>query len=351
MGRLLPLLMQDSLTGFKFSTLSIKLFPTPLQMKFIWNHQKNLQSQKLFSHMIPELDAILEERGPSEVALLKSFTALDIKYRSQDSLINIRNNMSRPLKILDLSILQELRIGGIFIGIIVLPLLSTLVAHGSFVNLKKLTIYNVMFGRKLTLTNMPSLRSLALQECRDSLLTLPLVLADDIRLSTFSGWIFSNVEEMTPLLAQTKGLKSLHIKHRGLIMAINRTQQELVHAMISHKDTLRVLNLELSLAFLNELDVALWECHVVKAIQCCKKLVTLSLPLISNTSINYYRELIASFPDLETLTIYDSLVTCQHWSQDHVIFLFSASTHLKVICFRGSLPDYPGHWEERFERK
>lgn len=136
-------------------------------------------------------------------------------------------------------------------------------------------------------------------------LTEPLVLADDIRLSTFVGWIVSDVQEMTSQLAQTKGLESLHIKCRDQIRSTNRDQQELIHGVISHKDTLRVLNLDLRLDFTSSLDIVLWELHVVQAIQCCKKLVTLSLPLLENRSINYYLELIAAFPDLENLTIHE----------------------------------------------
>ena len=319
MGGVLPLLRQDSLTRFKFSVSSANQFPTPLQMRFIWNHQKNLQNQKLSWHMILELDEILEERGPSEVALLKSFTALDISNRTCDSNKirdkNIRDILSLPLKILDLSILQKLRIGGLFIGSVILPLLNTLFAGGSFVNLKKLTLFSVIFERALTLTNVPSLKSLALHKCMDNFVALPVVLADDIRLSTFFGEIWSNVEEMTLLLAQIKGgLESLHIKRGNRIKPVNRTYKEFVRAMIRHKDTLRVLNLELSLACINQLDIILWELYVVQAIKCCKKIATLSLPLVANMPIDYYRGLIASFPDLETLTIYESPTICDNWS-------------------------------------
>ena len=306
--------------------------------------------------MILALDEILEERGPSEVALLKSFTALDISNRTYDSLNkirdkNIRDILSLPLKILDLSILQKLQIGGVFIGSVILPLLNTLFAGGSFVNLKKLTLFSVIFERALTLTNVPSLQSLALQECMNNFVALPMVLADDIRLSTFFGEIWSNVEEMTPLLAHIKGLESLHIKRDNRIKPINRTHKEFVRAITRHKDTLRVLNLELSLACINQLDIILWELYVVQAIKCCKKIATLSLPLVANMPIDYYRELIASFPDLETLTIYESPAFCDNWSQDHVTSLFLTFTHLKGIHIRGCHPNYLGEWENHFKRK
>lgn len=156
---------------------------------------------------------------------------------------------------------------------------------------------------------------------------------------------------MIPVLAQIKGLECLHIKRRHRIMAMDQAQKELIRAMISHKKTLRVLNLEESLASSNRVDAMLWDFHVVKAIQSCRKLVRLSLPLVSNRSMKYYREMIASFPDLKTLTIYDSLATCANWSRDNTMILFSASTNLETICFKGSHPNGRGTWEQRFERQ
>ena len=121
--------------------------------------------------------------------------------------------------------------------------------------------------------------------------------------------------------------------------------------MISHKETLRELNLDESLASSNRVDPLLWDCHIVKALKSCKKLFRLSLPLLSNSSMDYYREMIASFPDLKTLTIYDTLVPCANWSRYIAMILFSASTNLEIICFKGSLPNYRGTREQRFERK
>ena len=351
MGRLLPLLRPDSLTELSFRAISPRHFPTPPQMEFIWNHQKNLQNQRLYSHMVPELDLILRKRGPSQTALLKSFTELNINDRTSKCSVDVRSMMSWPLKSLDLSILQRLRIGGLYIGDVVLSSLNTLFARGSFVNLRELTFSWIVFEKEMVLTNLPSLKVLTLRECTGVLPTLPLVIADDIRLSSFFGWIFGEVEEMIPVLAQIKGLECLHIKRRHRILAMDQAQKELVRAMISHKKTLRVLNLEESLSSSNRVDAMLWDFHIVKAIQSCRKLIRLSIPLLSNRSINYYREMIASFPDLETLTIYDSLATCANWSLDNAVMLFSASTNLETICFKGSLPNHPGTWEQRYERK
>lgn len=128
-------------------------------------------------------------------------------------------------------------------------------------------------------------------------------------------------------------------------------QKELVRVMISHKETLRELNLDDSLASSNRVDPLLWDCHIVKASRICEKLVRLSLPLPSKRSMGYYCEMIASFLDLKTLTIYDTLVTCGDWSRDNAMILFSASSNLETICVKGSLPNYRGTREQRFERK
>ena len=297
MGHLLPLLRQDSLTELSFKAISSKHFPTPPQMTFIWNYQKNLQNQKLYFYMVPELKSLLIQRGPGQTALLHSFTELDINNRTNKSSVDIRSMMCWPLRSLDLSILQKFRIGGIYTDEIVLTLLDTLFARGFFVNLTALTFSWIIFKKTMRLTNLPSLKFLALEECSARFPDLPLVLADDIRLTTFFGWIFGEIEEIIPVLAQIKGLERLHIKRCRRIMEMDEGQKEMVRVMISHKETLRELNIDESLAASNRVDPLLWDCHIVKALRSCKKLVQLSLPLLSNRSIDYYQEIIESFPD------------------------------------------------------
>ena len=337
LGQLLPLLKQDSLTRFKYSAVTKNQFPTPIQMKFIWSHQKKLQNQKLYWHMVPSLEAIVNECGPSEVALLNSFTRLDINvcYHTSKSLDVMRNIMGRSLEVLDLSILQKLRIWGIPSGFVILPLLNTLFANGSFINLKKLFISNVLFKKTVRLTKLPLLNSLTLQDFGNDVGILPLELADDIRLSTFSGSAILQIEEMTPILAQIKGLESLHIKCREEVLSSTRAQQDFIHAIVSNnRDTLSVLNFELKLLGLTTLfNAYIWEFYITKEIQCCKKLVTLSLPRIE-MPINSYCELIAALPNLETLTIYELSPKFEDWSKDDIRSMMSASTgNLKAIFF------------------
>ena len=59
-NRLLPLFRRDFLIKFSFSTKSSDCFPTPQQLRFLWNHQKHLQNLKFHSHMVPWLEKFLE---------------------------------------------------------------------------------------------------------------------------------------------------------------------------------------------------------------------------------------------------------------------------------------------------
>lgn len=337
LGQLLPLLRRDSLTRFKYFALSKKRFPTPTQMKFIWNHQKKLQNQRLYWHMVPSLESIVKECGPSEVALLKSFTMLDISvgYHTHRSSDATRNIMSRSLKVIDLSILQKLRVWGSQSGFVILPLLNTLFANESFINLKKIFISNVFFEKTVRLTKLPLLNSLALEEFGADFGIVPLEFADDIKLSTFTGRALLRIEEMTPILAQIKGLESLHIKMTDEILSPTRAQRDFINAIIrNNQDTLSVLNLELKLQGLTNLfNSYIWEFYITKDIQYCKKLVTLSLPRIE-MPINCYCELIAALPNLETLTIHDFSTEFEDWSQDDIKLMMSASSgNLKAIFF------------------
>ena len=172
---------------------------------------------------------------------------------------------------------------------------------------------------------------------------MPLELANDIKLLTFFGWAYWYIEEMTPLLAQMKGLESLHLKCAHEILLPTSAQQEFINAIISNnQDTLCVFNLEISLEGLITLfNNTVWENYIVKAIQCCKKLVTLSLPRIE-MSINSYRELIAALPNLQTLNIYGLPTIDANWNHDDLKLLFSASTgNRKYIYFESSPSGLP----------
>lgn len=182
---------------------------------------------------------------------------------------------------------------------------------------------------------MPLLSSLRLGEFGTDVGILPLELTDDIRLSNFSGSAVCHIEEMTPILAQIKGLKSLHIKCIDEIISSTRAQQDFINAIISNnQDTLSVLDLELKLQGVATLiNSYIWGFYIMKDIQCCKKLGTLSLPRIE-MPISSYCELIAALPKLETLIIHDLSTEVEDWSQDDIRLMMSASTdNLKAIFY------------------
>lgn len=92
MGRLLPSTPARFSDGVQlFGIIHQKNYPTPLQMQFIWNSQRNLHNQNLCSQMVPALDIVLKERGPSQSALLKYFTKLEINDQTHKCLVNIQS--------------------------------------------------------------------------------------------------------------------------------------------------------------------------------------------------------------------------------------------------------------------
>lgn len=122
MDQVLPLLRKDFLTEFSFSTTSSTRFPTPIQMKFLWARQENLQNLKLYSHMVPNLEEFLELE-PSRSALLRSFTKLDISDKFDGLPLNYRAIMIWPLRNLVLS-LQNLQLHGRSISTLILCMLT-----------------------------------------------------------------------------------------------------------------------------------------------------------------------------------------------------------------------------------
>ncbi|MCJ1346565.1 hypothetical protein MMC31_004783 [Peltigera leucophlebia] len=300
MDRLLPLLRQDSLTEFRFWTVSADHFPTALQMRFMLTNQKNIQYAKIYSHMVPVLDEVLREHESSQVAMLKSVTELDITDSAYQWVENIQSMICWPLKNLDLRILRRMRIDGLFVDDHFLSTLNTLFARGSFVNLSILFFEYINLKEKLTLTNLPSLKTLVLHVGGPHGTSLPLILADDIRLSSFEGWTYKEIEKLTVFLTQTRDLEYLSIENCKTITATGRTQKDLASAIMRHQETLRLLNHKEDLALETELDAWMWDFHIVKAIKSCKKLVNLSFPLGSDMPTDYYLSLIKSLQAKES---------------------------------------------------
>lgn len=115
-----------------------------------------------------------------------------------------------PLKNLDLSILRKMQIDGLLIGNSFLSTLNSLFVRGSFANLLNLCFENLS-SKKLTLTNMIFLKTLSFDVEGMSRGNLLLILANNIKLSSFYSWAWSEIEIKTVLLAQTSGLEFLSI--------------------------------------------------------------------------------------------------------------------------------------------
>lgn len=355
MDQVLPLLRKDFLTEFSFSTTSSTRFPTPIQMKFLWARQENLQNLRLYSHMVPNLEEFLELE-PSRSALLRSFTKLDISDKFDGLPLNYRAIMIWPLRNLDLSVLQNLQLHGRSISTPVLCLLNDVFTGGFLVNITQLTFAWVKMVDTLTLTNMPSLNSLGLHHCKSpGGPRLLLTFSDDLRIPYLFYSNFMGVEMVTHLLVQIRGLRHLSIADCYPIKEVTGSRRELGLAISRHKETLLQLKLRESLSLEAGLDVEQWHSDFVLEIAGCRKLVDLSLPLALNLPSSYYRHWIARFPDLVTLTIYGEINDRADEYSDLALELFLAVTQLKYIKFRDILaakgPSYPHRYEQNFVRK
>lgn len=334
--RLLPLLRKHFLVKFSYSTESISSFPTPLQLQCLWGRQKHLQDLKLYSHMVPWLIEFLEKSDPSQRAFLKSFTKLDI----------CGNKMGRqaipstwPLRNLDLCFLQSLTIRGNG-SYNPFPTLIELFASQSLVNLTKLCLECFLMEKTLPLTNLPLLKTLIIDgfvltgEVSSPLVAFPgNVQLRSLTLSTHFG-----LEISTSLLTQIKGLEYLMIKASPPVHGVNQAIRDFTSAVRSHKDTLRVFKLNMDLMHTeHKIKDQQWDISFLKEIKLCSKLVTLSLPVVSNHSATYFCKLITALPSLSNLIVFTRVDSFSDWSPARVLKIFPAcNTRLKSVSFKGS---------------
>lgn len=340
MDQLLPLLRKDSLTKFSYSTQSVHHFPTPLQMQLLWGSQKHLKNLKLYSHMVPALEAFLKEHQSSQSLFLKSFTKVDLSDDWGGCNTNTPTSISWPLKNLDSSHLKSLSINGNGQSSDTGSTLNSAFTDGTFVNLTNLSFKRIRFARTLTLTNVPLLKSLLIEQCEPSQVsTPPLALADNLRLKSLTYRDNGRLDELAPLLAQIQGLECLFIKPLVPGYRVNLRILGLVRAVLVHGETLRVFKLKVDLRYAGDTQRSHWEAEFVKNIQLCDKLVDLSLPIFSKKPTSYFRDLITSFPHVTSLTIYTGIQSFYYWSPSDALGLFPASTQLESVLFKGPLLD------------
>ena len=247
MDKLLPLLPKDSLIKFSYDTRSSGDFPTPLQLEFLWDRQKNLQNLKLLPQMVPWLEERLQERKPSQNALLKSFTKVDIGGYSESRFSPYVNTW--PLKNLDLSLLQSLSLDSI-LHERDFPAAIDLFTGLSFVNLTKLILKGIIFAKTVKFPNMPNLKSLNMNQCEDAIavangqwtVRLPFEFPDNFHLQSLTYWGYGKAEPLTHLLTQVKGLKKLvvGVKHRQ--HCHHQAITDFTSAVMLHNDTLRLFD-------------------------------------------------------------------------------------------------------------
>lgn len=121
---------------------------------------KRLLNLKLYSHMVPWLEKFLEKRKQNQSAFFKSFTKPDI--------------------------------------------------GGSKMCWSMTPTERIDFERTVTFTNVPSLKSLVIDQCRapNSGPSLPLVFPDNFQLQSLKYWSNGRMQLLTHLLAQIGGLES-----------------------------------------------------------------------------------------------------------------------------------------------
>lgn len=331
MDRVLPLLREDFLTEFSYSTKSAQYFPTPSQLQLLWGRQKNLQNLKIYSHIVPSLEEFFNKSERNQKALLKSFAKLTISENSETRSHNEFNMISWPLKNLDLYLIQHLSFHGRnnTRASNILSSLNSLFVAGSFVNLMKLAFKRVFFDETLNLTNMPSLKELSVIHCRAPP-GRTLVQAHNFPLRYLMYMASGPLEEIYPFLNQIKGLEDLFIVCLMTMKIATRVQSALISAILSHKETLRILDLEIYPILETTIDAMIWEVTFVMNIQDCKNLVELCLPLIPTRSAFDYRDLIEALPRLSSLTVFTASDLSAVWSPNLV---FPTSLQSSFIQF------------------
>lgn len=150
------------------------------------------------------------------------------------------------------------------------------------------------------------------------------------------------VESLTPLLAQIKGLEHLTIQDYTSLTYLDQAIIDPTSAIISHKDTLRKLGICLGLSA--EVSAPRWDSSFCEENTSLQQTCQSHLPLVDSQSTSYYRKLIASFPSLSILTIFNRLESPSEWSPGRALKIFPASTQLKSVLFHvpgRSISDHP----------
>ncbi|MCJ1343202.1 hypothetical protein MMC31_001394, partial [Peltigera leucophlebia] len=250
-------LQKDSLEEIYYTSSSFEKFPFSSVIASLWHHQKNIRNLRFITHLVQWLKHFSQEEGQSDI--LKFFTYLDIWGDSKKDNEYMKTVMLWPLQNLDLTVLQKLKLSSKSLDPSIFSGLNDFFALGSFVNLTELHFQDIYLSETLTLTRMPSLKSLVMIKCDFQGPKLPLVLTNDIRLSALDCQPSNKVDKFIPLLARANGLQYLiwDCDPDSLADGIDRY---LISAIMAQKDTLRELYfLDIPMPLGLNLEARLWD--------------------------------------------------------------------------------------------
>lgn len=352
-GRLLPLFRTDFLTRISFASKSIHCFPTPQQTKLLLSRQRRIKNLRLCSHMAPTVDEFVSENEQCRKAVLASFTKLYISDEFEGCDTNTEATMYWPLVNLDLSVLRYLHVSGLGVSSRILTRINALFGSGIFVNLRRIMFEWIVFDDTLTLIKLPSLELLSLAYCKHDKSDRPVVFSEGFKLRYFWYSTCGSINDLVPILAQIKGLEHLSIYGFEPVLEVDEAQSEVARAISLYKETLVTLDLVQNLVLDLLIGRPMWHFYVVEPIKECKKLVILSLPLVSDKPPCYYRELTESLPDLMGLTVYDKISKVSAWDSQAALQLFPPLTKLRFVDFKGpgTILNNDQASERRFVRK
>ena len=160
--------------------------------------------------MVPALEAFLKKHQSSQSLFLKSFTKVDLSDDWEGCHTNTETTMSWPLRNVDLSNLKSLSVNENQHSSDIVSTLNSAFTDGSFVNLTNLSFKRIRNSDIEQRAISKFLTHRTVRTFQGS--SLPLALADNLRLKTLTYRDNGRLDELAPLLASIQGLECLLIK-------------------------------------------------------------------------------------------------------------------------------------------
>lgn len=295
-NKFLPSLQNNSLTRFEYSSLG-RL--THAQLKFLWQHQKNLRNMQFdFNLYSPTRPDILNEDAPT-LRSLGLISELDIRLSSVFKEIAAR----RLLEILDLSRLQKLKIRASpdTSGAKRATFSDTFFTDHSLLTLTHLTLCLIDFDaqEQLQLGNYSSLTHLSVQWCKN----LSIIFARYERPILKSLCFFGNCsvdpleDDLVHMLHRFQGLETLALRVEQIICSA--TAECLRAAIGKHKDTLKYLLINKVNNRAQDSADVLMDSEFFEMIQKCKHISQLGLSMDVENVVENYKVITLEFKSWE----------------------------------------------------